>query len=503
MQDAEIKRNFSKTLIFLSAAVAGALMLRIFFWTRAAMPLPDEAYYVRSALDILQYRNFGDFLQPVSRGQPLFSAMLAVLTPLFPGPLFSAQVMSILAGSLTVVPLYFATRRIAGERAARMSSVLCAAAPFAIQYSLWAMPHALFNFFWISLMACLGEALWTGSKRWAAAAALSAWGGYMMRVENIIFFGGLYLFFLAFYARRRSSARFSVGVVMPAVFLAACIPFWIFLHEKTGEWSLTWMSGRSAWQDLLTTHLKVNKPGFSLSGLFRIYGLRWIEAARDCAKVFSFSWLGLAAAGLISSLKKTLRSSQGAGVALPFILIPFFFYPFFGTDTRYFHPAMLPLTIYSGLGALWPKLRPGRIFCVLLLAAGLLLGYRGLWLANRDDRPALRQAGIWLQKNAAAGSVLFGGDTRVCLYAGAACGRFVTLQRHKNLFASGVPFAEFVKSAGVEWVIDDPELLQSYYPDIQARLRSEVRQAPFESRHEAGSLTLYHVRPNLAPEGKR
>ncbi len=489
-----------------------ALLLRFLFLLREGMPMSDEVYYVLSARDILQHRDPGDFLMTFNQRQPVLASLFAQWTQFSSNPLFSARILSMVVGNLTVIPFYFLSRRLAGPKAAYGAAVLYGLAPFAIQYSLRAMNHSFFNLFWICLLLSFVEMVLTGRRRWAVGAGLAACGCYFMRVEGFLFFGGLLVwafFFDSIWPRHDHRGVRRILPLTTAVFLLGAVPFWLFLKWKTGYWHLTWLNGPSEWEFFLTKVPVSDEERFSMLHFACAYLRGFATAAGGFLKVYGASFLFLTFLGQMAGAKIFSPDQKTARLAvLPLWLLPVFFYPLHWTEPRFFYPIMLVLLIDAGAGIVlmfegefyraWQggRLSPYwfRLFCcVALILIGVLPGWRNLFLSYRDDRPELKAAGLWLKKNAKPDSTLFGGDIRVCYYAGPACGHFMTLQSKRKFFLKKDFMGDVLKSGVIQWVVDDSLLMKKDYPMIREQVAETLETAHLTKRYEESGISLYQT----------
>jgi len=113
-----------------------ALLVRLLF-----LPV-NQAEYTDGILQILQFR------EPIGIWPPLYSALVYPISFLF-GDLYAGRLVSAIAGSLAVIPLYRMTQRAFGTRAALYAGIFYLVAPVANRWGIRVMTDATFVlFFW-------------------------------------------------------------------------------------------------------------------------------------------------------------------------------------------------------------------------------------------------------------------------------------------------------------------------------------------------------------------
>ena len=221
--------------------LAGALALRCFlaFGFRFAISF-DEAHYVRLAAAFLQHGPFA-LLHPY--WPPFFPLVIAVFK-LPAGNLETAgRLVNILAGCLTVALVYRMARELFSRREALISAAFTAFYPPVAFHSTNVMPESLF-----SLLALAGIVFgWKALRRKRLLSGLAAglfWGAAnLVRPEGI----GFLLVFLVFtllylIARGFKNGRWKrlpAAVAAGLGFALIALPYWLYLHEVTGTWTLS------------------------------------------------------------------------------------------------------------------------------------------------------------------------------------------------------------------------------------------------------------------------
>ncbi len=113
-----------------------ALLVRLLF-----LPV-NQAEYTDGILQILQFR------EPVGIWPPVYSALVYPFSFIF-GDLYAGRLVSAIASSLAVIPLYRMTQRAFGTRAALYAGIFYLTAPVATRWGIRVMTDATFAlFFW-------------------------------------------------------------------------------------------------------------------------------------------------------------------------------------------------------------------------------------------------------------------------------------------------------------------------------------------------------------------
>jgi hypothetical protein len=243
-----------RVAVRLAGAVAAALVARcFFFWLRGEYLDWDEAMYLLIA------RSFLEGGGPILNGLPhtalgpfvpLASAALASFSGL--ELLVAQRVISVLAGALLIVPVWYLLRANAGDRVAWTAVPLLVVWPALIDVTpklgpMWLHMYAgtepTYLFFLFAALAC-GE--WALERRGSSALVLAWVAGslmacaYLTRAEAVVF-AGLYVVVRAIrWLRARGDVR---GVTVPSLaalaFLVTAGPHLYYLHRVSGQWVLS------------------------------------------------------------------------------------------------------------------------------------------------------------------------------------------------------------------------------------------------------------------------
>jgi len=221
--------------------LTGAVVLRLFlaFRFRSAISF-DEAHYLRLAASFLQHGPFG-LMHPY--WPPLFPLGIALVE--FPVGNFeiAGRLVNIMAGSCGVALVYHLAGQIFSRREALISAAFAAFYPPLAFHSTNVMPEPLF-----SLLALTGMAYgWKALDEKRAVSGLAAgffWGAaYLVRPEGIgfllVFAASVVLLLFIGGLKKSGWRRVAAGACACCGFVLLAAPYWLYLHEATGKWTLS------------------------------------------------------------------------------------------------------------------------------------------------------------------------------------------------------------------------------------------------------------------------
>jgi hypothetical protein len=240
----EILRKRWFELAFIAFLFVIALLIRLSYLKYYHAPLTgDAAIFGKIAWGIKN----GHGLHWWSMVWPPFYPFMIFLFSLVAGSLESAAfAVSLVLGSLVVLPFFFLAKKIFDYRVAYPGSVLVVFFPTLIVASLVSLSEATYTFFLLfTLMA--GWALMM-KRSYLSAIAFGLLGGicYLTRPEFLVCFGLLLLVFLIFQIKRKSQNTASVLTLLAVCvvgFLVLALPYIHFMHSQSGHWIL---SGKTA-----------------------------------------------------------------------------------------------------------------------------------------------------------------------------------------------------------------------------------------------------------------
>ena len=240
----DLLRKRAVSLAYLGALILLGFFVRLSHLEYFQAPLVgDAAIYGKIAWGI---RN-GYGLHWWSVVWPPFYPFMILLFSLVTGSLESAaSVVSLLLGSLIVVPFFFLAKKIFDNRSAYLGSLLVVFFPSLVAISATSLSEATYTFF-LLLTLFLGWLLIT-IRSLVYAFLFGLLGGicYLTRPEFLVAFALLLLLFLIA-GRKRKTRRGPKTAPLLLIcllgFLILALPYVNFMHSQTGHWIL---SGKTA-----------------------------------------------------------------------------------------------------------------------------------------------------------------------------------------------------------------------------------------------------------------
>jgi 4-amino-4-deoxy-L-arabinose transferase-like glycosyltransferase len=222
--------------------VAFALRL-LLVWRVEQVISPDGVQYVTLAQNLVA----GNLREGLSTyWPPLYPLLVGLSSLVFGDAELAGRLVSVLAGSLTVIPAYALIRKWYGGRVALVGACIVALHPVLVYYSTVLLTEATYTL----LFTCGVLAGWSalsGVKARAYFAAGAAFGAcYLLKPEAV----GFLLLLLALVSGRKLFDRtHALGLAarnafsLCAGFLSLAGPYLFYLRQQTGSWII---SGKTA-----------------------------------------------------------------------------------------------------------------------------------------------------------------------------------------------------------------------------------------------------------------
>ena len=209
---------------------------------------PDGVQYVSMGRNLVA-GNLRDGLS--TYWPPLYPLLIGLFSLVLRDAEFAGRFVSVLAGTLLVLPTHRLARRWYGRRVAVICAAILAVHPLLIYYSTVLLTEATYTL----LFTCGVLAGWsaiTGGKVRAQLLAGATFGAcYLLKPEA----AGFVLLLLAAMAgatflHRRLSAKTSLrnALLICVGFLAVALPYLFYLRQASGAWMLTGKFGGHLWQ---------------------------------------------------------------------------------------------------------------------------------------------------------------------------------------------------------------------------------------------------------------
>lgn len=230
--------------VFLAVLFLIALIVRLSYLKYYQSPLTgDAAIYAKIAWGIKN----GYGLHWWSVVWSPFYPFITVIFSVFSGSLESATwLVSLILGSLTVVPFFFLAKNMFNHRAAYLGSFLVVFSPAVIVISEVPLSEATYAFFLLTTLLCGWSLIRKRSYLYASLFGLASGICYLTRPEFLVAFAALFLTFIVIEARRKTTQKpgsLVLALVCMIAFLIPAFYYMNFMHSQTGHWIL---SGKTA-----------------------------------------------------------------------------------------------------------------------------------------------------------------------------------------------------------------------------------------------------------------
>ncbi len=231
--------HVSAESFFLLICVLLAFLIRYFFTPQDYVINGDGAYYTLLGERFVS----GDFAGGISAyWSPLYSILTGFSSLLFADRDFSGRFVSLVAGSLLIIPAYFLIREFFGRPSAYVGSILLIFHPFLIKSSGWAMTESVYTLILTTCVLSGWHALSKWDLRFFLVTGLLTGIAFLTKPEAIGYL--LLMLFLTVAAKfvcgNRSFASTGLNsLILLLGFAFFFLPYFLYLHHKTGDWTLS------------------------------------------------------------------------------------------------------------------------------------------------------------------------------------------------------------------------------------------------------------------------
>jgi Gpi18-like mannosyltransferase len=184
---AERPRHRASFELALAALVILAIIGSALVWPRVAPVSPDSCEYLLGGASLFAGRGYFDHAGNVQTlFPPFYSVLIGAIAALGVEPVAAARLVTLLASSLTVLPLGLLTRRLFGNAAALSTALLFALLPLRLQISTMVWSESVYL-----LLIVTAAWLWAIERdrpsRWRAVTAGACLGlAYLTRPEGLV-----------------------------------------------------------------------------------------------------------------------------------------------------------------------------------------------------------------------------------------------------------------------------------------------------------------------------
>jgi len=458
---------------------------------------------------------------------------------------FSGQIVSVIAGSLLVIPVFYLTKEMYGKKTGIWAAIFVVICPPLIFGSTEVRLASWYTLLLSAVVAIGWKALRSKYLLWSALTGLMLALCYLTRPEAIMFLPIFLLLYLLLFRLKISypSSMIKLIVLRSAVLIATFVlvsfPFWHFLHRHTGKWIFT---GRGAYTFIGYYGGNWEEANFELASNLEAVRLKWLEQgglvnfvisnrskllARWVHNVVSVwsgqdkqakllgmpRWVlrgGLIFLALFVSFGfiKFIRTRQIAAkhIYLLIIVSSSLIYFFFAIDWRYFYPyfpfLLIGLALITIMIQDWGKRTStygNRAFAkiVVYLPIGLLLlgmsSYSGVLIGKKMGYAPYEYKimGQWMKESIPdiENKIVTSRKMGIPFYAGA---------RHEPLYYGEYPgLIEYAKSRKVDYLVIDQWTIPKTRPQLAFLLKEDQKHPGLQLvhlvRYKGRKTILYQI----------
>jgi 4-amino-4-deoxy-L-arabinose transferase-like glycosyltransferase len=231
--------NFSTETFFIISCVLLAFLIRFALLPPDGVINSDGTYYASLGKRMIS----GDVLGGISAyWSPLYSLLIGISSLFFQDLEFAGRFVSLVAGTLLIIPSYFLIRNFYGRQTAYLGTILVVVHPSLIQSSGWLMTEPLYALIFITGLLTGSSALQKGSMRSFLLTGFLFGAAYLTKPESIGFIGLFFVLALGakFFRRNLQLRRLMAGYFLFLLgFTIFFLPYVVILRQKTGSWTIS------------------------------------------------------------------------------------------------------------------------------------------------------------------------------------------------------------------------------------------------------------------------
>ncbi len=236
----DILLNNWVSLVFLAVLFLIALLIRLSYLKYFQSALTGDAViYAKIAWGIKN----GHGLHWWSVVWPPFYPFVMVLFSIFTSSLeTAASAVSLVLGSLLVVPFFFLAKSMFDQRVAYLASIPVVFFPALVAISEVPLSEATYAFFLMVTLLCGWRLFMRKSYLWAFLFGILGAVCYLTRPEFVVAFGFLLLLFLIIELKTKErNGKNAVALVAVSLvgFMILALPYVNYMHSQTGHWMLS------------------------------------------------------------------------------------------------------------------------------------------------------------------------------------------------------------------------------------------------------------------------
>jgi len=245
-------RNFfylyRRDLILLLLLFASALAIRCYFLQFYRVISADGVGYAEIGRSLFKAGG----LAKATHFPPFYPFLIAIFNQFIRDVELAGRVVSIIMGSLIVVPIYLLGKRFFDTRVALLACLLAITWSCLRDLSCEVMSQATYITMLYTAVFLFDRAVTKRSVRASIATGLVMGLAYLTRAEAFIVFAVASPFAMAFILADGGSRREAATILISAwiAFWVLAFPYVLLLHNVTGIWQLTAKTGPTLWVGL-------------------------------------------------------------------------------------------------------------------------------------------------------------------------------------------------------------------------------------------------------------
>jgi 4-amino-4-deoxy-L-arabinose transferase-like glycosyltransferase len=247
---AETPSQDRRYAVLVAATVVLALVLRAWaLYVRAALDY-DETYYYLLGKSLFDGKGYMLNGLPHTAFPPLYPIFCGLTGLVSSTPLFCTALISVIAGALLPIPVYFLAKDMYNRRVGVMAAALTAVWPTLWFFAVRNIPYPMRMYcgsepLFITLFIAGLLYLWLAARRdtiWHGALAGALIGlSVLARNEATVMFAFLFVWFVVdrfLYSALPRRAQAVQAAVVAVAFVIAVSPWVIYVHSVSGKWGM-------------------------------------------------------------------------------------------------------------------------------------------------------------------------------------------------------------------------------------------------------------------------
>ena len=240
----------------------------------------DGVSYAISGKNLFSGLGYSFQGQPQLANPPFYPILIGISWWFTHNLEFSGQIVSVIAGSLLVIPVFYLAKEIYTRKVGIWGAIFIAVCPPLVFGSTEVRVASLYTLLLLTAVAIGWRALRSKYLLWSALTGLMLALCFLTRAEAIMFIPIFLLLHLLLFKLKvglSSSIIKSIvlkSAVMIATFVLVTSPFWVFLHRHTGRWTF---STRAPYTFIGYYGGNFEKDNFELASNPEAAQLKWLE----------------------------------------------------------------------------------------------------------------------------------------------------------------------------------------------------------------------------------